>query len=278
VVIIHADDLGMCRAANQAFVEFVEAGLVSGSVMVPCPWFLELAEYAQNHPEADVGVHLTLTSEWSHYRWGPISSRDPGSGLLDPQGYLPRTVEELHAQLNPTAAVAEMRFQIERALDVGIDVTHIDTHMGAIAHGDLLEGYIALGREYEIPFLTAWFEPDELELLGLDTALASMLVDQRTRLESEGVPLVDHLGFIDWNDSEEGRAQVQRAFAELKPGLTHFFIHPCAPGMDVEAITDDAPHRISEYTIMLGDDFKQFLRRQGIHLVSYRDLRNLIRK
>jgi hypothetical protein len=278
LVILHADDLGMCHAANQAFSDLVTFGLVTcGSVMVPCPWFLELAELARNHLEADVGVHLTLTSEWRHFRWGPLSTRDPSSGLLDGEGYLPRTVEALHKQMEPQAAIAEMRAQIERALEAGIDVTHIDTHMGAIANEDLLDGYITLGREFRIPFLTAWFEPEELEELDLDRNLAGSLADRRAQLVAGGIPLVDHLGFVDWDDSGETMAQLQRAMAAVKPGLTHFFIHPCAPGLDAEAITDDAPHRIAEHALTQSEAFRQFLETEEIHLIGYRQLRDLMR-
>ena len=138
-IILHADDLGMCHAANVAFARLTEAGLVlSGSVMVPCPWFPELAAWGRAHPEADIGVYLTLTSEHSCYRWGPVSTRDAGSGLLDADGYLPRTVEALHASMSVEAAVAELRSQIERALAAGLDVTHLDTHMAAVVHPALI--------------------------------------------------------------------------------------------------------------------------------------------
>jgi predicted glycoside hydrolase/deacetylase ChbG (UPF0249 family) len=135
VVIIHADDVGMCQATLPAFAELVDFGLISSAaVMVPCPWFLAAAAFCREHPGVDVGVHSTLTSEWETYRWGPISTRDPNSGLLDAQGCFPRTSEEVQARAQPEAARTELEAQVKRAVEAGVDVTHIDTHMGTVAH------------------------------------------------------------------------------------------------------------------------------------------------
>ncbi|HUW13586.1 MAG TPA: ChbG/HpnK family deacetylase, partial [Anaerolineae bacterium] len=149
VVIMHADDLGMCHAANTAFAALVESGRpLSGSVMVPCPWFPELAALGRAHPEADIGVHLTLNSEHPLYRWGPVSTRDVTSGLLDPDGYSPSTVEALHSRMSADAAMTEMRTQIERALAAGLDVTHLDAHMAAVVYPSLLRHYVDLALQF----------------------------------------------------------------------------------------------------------------------------------
>ena len=119
--------------------------------MVPCPWFREIAD--QPAADFDLGVHLTLTSEWPHYRWAPISTVSRASGLIDPDGYFWRTCLDLRAHVVPAAAEIEMRAQIERALQAGIDVTHLDTHMGAALVPELAEIYVRLGREYRLPRL-----------------------------------------------------------------------------------------------------------------------------
>ena len=154
IAILHVDDVGMCHGANAAFLELYRKGAVdSGSVMVPCPWFPEIAAAARNDPSLDLGVHLTLTSEWEGYRWRAISTASRSSGLLDDDGYLPRRCRPLRAQLVPEAAEVEMRAQIDRALAAGIDATHIDTHMGAALVPELLAIYLRLGREYKLPVL-----------------------------------------------------------------------------------------------------------------------------
>jgi len=154
VAIVHADDIGMCHGANTAFAELSRLGVINcGSVMVPCPWFNEVAEMAANDSDLDIGVHLTLTSEWKTYRWAPISTTLRSSGLIDDSGYFWHRVPKLAASVIPEAAEAEMRAQIDRAKTTGIDTTHIDSHMGAALLPQLIEIYVRLGREYRLPIL-----------------------------------------------------------------------------------------------------------------------------
>lgn len=279
VVIIHADDLGMCHAANAAFKKMLDFGWVRcGSVMVPCPWFLELAALATSRPEADVGVHLTLNSEWASYRWPPISTCDPSSGLIDEQGYLPRTVEEVHERLVLEAAAAEMRAQVKRALEAGIDVTHIDTHMGTVAHSQLFPAYITLALEFKIPFMTARFTPEDLEGRGMDPALGEGIEGQYAQLEEAGVPLVDHLAALELDHSSELLPQYQRVFELLKPGLTHLVVHPCAPGFDMEAISQSAADRIADYRMLVSEELRAYAVEAGVKVIGYRELRGLMRE
>jgi predicted glycoside hydrolase/deacetylase ChbG (UPF0249 family) len=278
VVIIHADDLGMCHAANVAFERMLDFNWVRcGSVMVPCPWFLELAALSASRPEADVGVHLTLNSEWATYRWPPISTRDPSSGLVDGEGYLPRTVEEVHDRLVLEAATAEMRAQIERALDAGVDVTHIDTHMGSIAHVELFPTYIALALEFQVPFMTARFTPEDLRGRGVDPALGEGIEAQFAQLEAAGIPLVDHLAALELDHSSELLSQYKHAFDSIKPGLTHLVVHPCAPGFDMEAISQSAADRIADYQMLVSEELKAHVEEVGVKVIGYRELRGLMR-
>jgi predicted glycoside hydrolase/deacetylase ChbG (UPF0249 family) len=271
VVIIHADDLGMCHAANVAFEKMLDFEWVRcGSVMVPCPWFLELAALSASRPEADVGVHLTLNSEWASYRWPPMSTRDPSSGLVDEEGYLPRTVEEVHERLVPEAAIIEMRAQIERALDAGIDVTHIDTHMGSVAHPDLFPAYVALALEFRIPFMSARFTHEDLKARGVDHALGEGIGAQYAQLEAAGIPLVDHLAALELDHSGELLPQYKRAFDAFKPGLTHLVVHPCAPGFDMEAISQSAADRIADYQMLLSEELRAYAQVAGVKVIGYR--------
>src|SRR5574338_1676889 len=131
VVIIHTDDIGMCHASVEAFSQLWDFGLISsGAVMVPCPWFLKAAEFARAHADVDLGVHITLTCEYKMYRWGPISTRDPRSGLMDAEGCFYHTSEDAQQHGEPEYVLREMQAQIERAMAAGMQPTHIDTHMG----------------------------------------------------------------------------------------------------------------------------------------------------
>jgi len=130
LLIIHADDLAVAHSQDMASFEALDRDAVSSaSIMVPCPWLTEVADYAKAHPEADLGLHLTLTSEWNTYKWGPIAPRDQVASLLDPQGYLFSTAEEAVRHIKPEEAEREVRAQVETALKMGIRPTHLDSHM-----------------------------------------------------------------------------------------------------------------------------------------------------
>jgi chitin disaccharide deacetylase len=273
--IVHADDIGMCHAANVAFWEDQAFGIVSsGSVMVPCPWVPEMAAWCRDHPEADAGVHLTLTSEWEGYRWRPISTCDPASGLIDEKGYMWRSVEALHRHMDPDAAAVELRAQVALALDLGIDVTHIDTHMGAVAHPQLAGAYITLMREYQIPALLPRLSARDLEARGIDGRTGQAMARVWEELATLGLPVLDRV--LDLARGTEAEAY-RRGFDRVPEGLSHVIVHPAAPGYDVEAITGSAPQRVADYRMMLDPALKAYVAEQGIHLIGYRRLRDLMR-
>ena len=153
-MVVHVDDVGMCHGANQAYLELSASGFVtSGSVMVPCPWFLEVAEAAATDARLDLGVHLTLTAEKTHYKWRPISDVGADSGLVDGNGFFWPDVSSLRSNCAPEAAAVEMRAQLDRALAAGIDVTHLDAHVGATIAPEFVESYVRLGEDYGLPIL-----------------------------------------------------------------------------------------------------------------------------
>lgn len=144
LLIVNGDDVGMCHSANLATIESLEQGQMrSATIMVPCPWFPEIAAYAKAHPEKDFGIHLCHTSEWTKYRWGPVAPREQVPGLVDPQGYLWPEIPEVYAHATPEQALIEGRAQIKRALAAGVDVTHLDSHMGTLQYNpEYMKSYL----------------------------------------------------------------------------------------------------------------------------------------
>jgi predicted glycoside hydrolase/deacetylase ChbG (UPF0249 family) len=276
VPILHADDLGMCHAANVAYQENLAFGVVkSGSVMMTCSWAPEIAAWCRSHPEADVGVHITLNSEYDEYRWAPLSTCDPKSGLIDEEGYMWRSIADVHRHADPDAAAAEMRAQVDRALSLGIDVTHIDTHMGTVFHPQLVRPYIQLAIEYRIPLMLPRVSRALMVQEGIDPAWEPVFGPQVEALAESGLPVLDYT----CSARERGdRLEVyQRLLAGLPPGITHVRTHPSVPGMDIEVITSSAPDRIADYQTFLRPELKAFLEAQDILPFGYRPLRDLMR-
>jgi chitin disaccharide deacetylase len=268
VVIVHADDVGMCHATVPAFFELAAGGLVSaGSVMVPCPWFRQAAAEACRHPQADLGIHLTLTSEWENYRWGPVANCDHTSGLADASGCFYRA-PSLMKSPDPQVVLQEMRSQVRRARDAGIDVTHIDCHMFAmLAHG-LADAYVDLGFEFDLPVLMtrqpAWVE-----------TLTAVAIDQ---WEERGVPVFDHLREMPLNQPADAMLEVaKRIFEDLPPGLTYLLMHPALDTPELRAICTDWRQRVADYETFGNPKLCDYVRQAGIHVIGWRPIRQLMR-
>jgi hypothetical protein len=283
VVIFHVDDVGMCHGANRAFADLVATGPVTcGSIMMPCAWSQEALQMAQSNPGYDLGVHLTLNSEWlTGYRWGPLSTRDPASSLIDGEGWFWHRPPMLLAQVNVPAAVAELRAQIAHAQRAGLDFTHFDAHMGAALSGPLLAHYIELGFHFNVPVLLPRAEDEytrSLSVTTLDREAWRTLVAQ---VEARGMPLVDAFRITpgyDPHSDEGGRAELYEAILrDLPPGITFFSLHANAPG-DIEAINPARAHwRTFEYEWFQAPQVKQLLADEGIVPIGFRTLRDLMR-
>ena len=205
LVIIHADDIGMCHSSIAAFKELYEIGIItSGAVMVPCPWFLSAVELKNFFPDVDLGVHLTLTSEWKTYRWGPISTREIKSGSIDSQGYFFSETSSAQEFADPESASIELEEQIKRMLDAKLLPSHLDTHMGSVAHPKFMTSYIAFGLKYRLPLMMFRMDEQGWRNIGLDENSAKTIAAVVTQLEEMQFPLLDNLLSMDLDDLKIG--------------------------------------------------------------------------
>jgi len=272
VVVIHADDLGMCQATLPAFADLLTAGLVSsGSVMVPCPWFPQAAALLRACPAADVGLHVTLTSEWAAYRWGPLTTRDPATGLVDRDGYLPRDTGTLWQHIDIAAASAEMRAQAARARQAGLELTHLDSHMFAHFEPRLLPPYVALGFAEAIPALVVRHWPYN----GQDVAQIGQWIRQ---WEEQGMPIFDHvIGTPPATPQEDRVQQAKHLLDTLSPGLICFLVHAACDTPELRAIAPDWPFRVADHAAFQSVELSNHIRRTGVQVIGYRVLREAMR-
>lgn len=274
LLIINADDAGLIHAENLATLDAMRRGLVgSATLMVPCPWFPEIAAAAVADPKLDFGVHLVVTSEWDSMRWGPVLGRTAVPSLVDAQGYLPGSVRALHAQAKPAEVEAECRAQIQKALDAGVDVSHLDMHMHALAlDARLFEVYVKLAREFDLP---ARFLPTREELWDA----------QRAKFKLEGILTPDRLYLGAVQPGETVADVWRRVLRGLKPGVSELYLHVALDHPELRALTGDEPmrtgwrDRVEEYRLFVTDpELRRLLESQGIKLIRWRDLRDLQRR
>lgn len=271
LLIVHADDLGMAHSVNVATIKAFETGLVnSGSIMVPCPWLSEIAAYARANPQADLGLHLTLTSEWTSFRWGSVSSRDRVSSLLDKDGYFRLTETEAAAQADPKQVEMEIMAQIERARSLGIQPTHLDSHMGTLYQNKaLFEVLLNVARSQKLPVRVAkeWFV--QADFLPSVLSPNDVYIDHVVTINPSVAPQ-------DWGKfySDE--------FKKLEPGVTEVVIHLAYDDAEMRGATSDHPNwgaawRQRDFEFFTSDAFRKILQENNIKLITYRELGKLIK-
>jgi len=271
LLIVHADDLGMAHSVNAATIKALETGLVnSGSIMVPCPWLSEIAAFARANPTADLGLHLTLTSEWTSFRWGPIASRDKVSSLLDKDGYLRLTETEAAAQANPKEVEMEITAQIERARSLGIQPTHLDSHMGTLYQNkELFEVFLRVARREKLPVRVAKAWAARADYMSLALNADDVYIDRVLDINPTVAPQ-------DWGKFYSDELK------KLEPGVTEVVIHLAYDDAEMKGVTVNHPDwgaawRQRDYEYFTSDAFRKALQENQIKLITWRELGKLIK-
>ena len=269
LLIIHADDLAVAHSEDVASFDALDQHAVtSASIMVPCPWLTEVADYAKAHPDADLGLHLTLTAEWKTYRWGPVESKDKVPSLLDSSGYLWPDVEPALRALKADEVEREIRAQIEHAIAMGIHPTHVDSHMGTLfARPDLFAVYVKVAHEYKLPFLAA-LTP------GAPQEIRSLLSDKDVLLDSVVIASPE-VNAANW------KAFYTNAIKNLKPGVTEIIVHLGHNDAELQAVTVDHPDygaawRQRDYDAVTSPELKKAIDDNHVILIRWKDLKKLL--
>ena len=275
VVVVHVDDLGMSDAANRGGLEALAGTATCGSVMVPCPAFEAIAATARSRPELDLGVHLTLNAEHETWTWPPV--RDDVPSLTGPGGGMWRTSAETAEHATAREVEAELRAQVDGALEAGIDVTHLDAHMGTVFQPAFVESYATLALEYRLPVFLPRVDRQVLEQAGI-TAAAQRYVDLIARLEAEGVPVFDHFNADSLSfEPGTGAAHNGARLDGLGPGLSYLIIHPAEGGDALAEITADWRQRDEERQLYSDGTMASALEARGFETIGMRPLRDWFR-
>jgi predicted glycoside hydrolase/deacetylase ChbG (UPF0249 family) len=270
LLILHADDLAVAHSVNTASFDALDkdkGAVTSASIMVPCPWITEVAAYAKAHPDADLGLHLTLTSEWTTYRWGSVASADKVPSLLNTDGTFWSDTAQVAAHAKPEEAEIEIRAQIDRAIALGIHPTHLDSHMGSLffTTPELFATYVKIAHDYHLPFLAARIAGTILppSITEKDVVLdAVVMADPKVRPDQ-------------WKDF------YLNAIKNLKPGVTEIIVHLGHDDAELQAVTVGHPDygsawRQRDYDLVTNPEFKKALQENHVILIKWKDLQKLV--
>lgn len=268
LLILHADDFGMSHSVNRAIIEALEHGWVtSASIMVPCPWFGEVTQWAKAHPEADLGIHLVLNSEWTTLRWGPLSGRDAVPSLVDSQGYLPLETDVVSQRAKPQEVDRELRAQIDFARAAGVNITHLDSHMAALFQTEALYGvYHNLGKSYGLPQLI-----ERIGARGGEQAPAWAVQARADALVDRVLGMAPGVAPDQWLDA------YKKMLTPLAPGVYELIVHLGHDDDEMRGATPDHPNwgaawRQSDLDLVKSAAFQDFLKQQQFHLITWREL------
>lgn len=276
LLIIHNDDIGMSQSVNRASFDAFDKGYInSGSVMVPCPWFLEVVQYSKKNPNLDIGIHLTLTSEWKNYKWGGVSSSDKIKSILDDKGHFYPEVSYVQKNAKYNEVKNELEAQINYSLSNGLIPTHLDTHMGAVrATPKTLQAYLEVGNKFQLPVQISE---------DFKSILDNKLIDF-TRIDKSKILFVKKIYGKQDNtpiNYEEWMIFYKKVLDDIKPGLNVLLVHVGYDNDELKAITVDHPHwgskwRELDFKILESEEFRTRLSNRNIKLVTWDQIKKVL--
>ncbi|MFT7561965.1 MAG: putative glycoside hydrolase/deacetylase ChbG (UPF0249 family) [Flavobacteriales bacterium] len=266
LLIIHADDAGLCHSANAAIFQSMEQGSVnSASIMVSCPWYLEAVSYCKSRPDLDFGVHITLTSEWDTYKWGPISDRALVPTLVDENGYF--FGHDFYTRVDPKEAALEARAQIDRALSDGIKISHLDCHMNCmLSTAELFSEFKKISSDYALPMMVS---------KGYGKHFGYDLDDH---LDKNAV-IVNEIHMSQPANTQEGiEHYYDSVLNELGAGLSVLLVHPAHDDSEMHAISKGvhpwgADWRNTDYKYFCSERCEKLLLDNDIKLITWGEVK-----
>lgn len=286
LLLVNADDYGLCHSVNKAVESLLTEGAVSSAtLMMPCGWSSEAAAWSACHPEYDVGVHLTLTSEWDAYKWGPVSSDEDVSSLVTEAGYFYKTSQEFEENAESSQVKRELISQIERALRLGMTPTHADNHMGSLyglrTGKHFMPEVLDVCASYGLPFRLPRY-------LNTEQGIAPKELEEQARAiaalaDAKGVVILDYLVGLpfqlqDGESYDSFKSDMKALLGSLKAGVTELIIHPSHVTDELQAFHFEPAKRGMEYDIFRDGDIQEEMAKQGIKLIRWRELQALQRR
>ena len=289
-LIINADDFGMCHAHNVATAELFKCGgITSATIMTPCPTARKAAEFARANPDLSIGVHLTTTSEWIRYKWGPVSQNH--ASLTDENGYFYRSSAEFAAHAKADEVERELVAQIEWLLNLGVNPSHIDNHMGSlygVANGDfsLLYTVVDLAAKYGLPFRfptgisAATFANGTLNIKVDPDVVNKAFAPCLDAIKRHKIATPDYLVPGDWLGEQDKsfdnyKEYMYELLRGIEPGITETYIHPAIECDEIKGISSVWHRRVWEHRLFSDPTTREFINSLGIKMINYRDLKKI---
>lgn len=272
LLIIHGDDVGVSHSQNKATFEALKSGLVtSTSMMVPSAWSAEVGVMAKEIPDADVGIHITLTNEWNNYNWPPKAGKSVVPGLTNEKGFMYPDCPPVTANASPEEVELEIRAQIKGANEMGITPTHLDSHMGCIFYGrpEYLRSYLKIAQELKVPAM-------------VNTQIMEGIIKPNKALfegiNLENIPVINEIIMANPEDYESGMEEFYtKQLTNLKPGVHVMLIHLAFDDEEMNAVTAGhdsyhAPWRQADFDFFTSEKAKELIQKNNIKLITWKEI------